>query len=1046
MKNILNDLTIFKTILFTTWLLLLTGHVFGQISQGGKPLDYPELKSAQIPVVKMPVIDHSQLKENLLQSIEQDTMNKSLVFAHNFEVHLTPLNSGEWYDSWMGIRIWRLKLLSEGAMSLNLIFDEFQLPKGSRLFLYNENRILGAYTAENNKPSGKFAVSPIEGEELIVQYEVPENVSPSANFVISTVNHDFIGITKYDDRRPLGRMAGDCNIDINCSLGNEWEELKNAVCRLIINGKRVCSGTLVNNTTRNNTPYVLTAAHCFENWEQAETTVYTFNYESPYCAPLDGDPSNSVSGAVMRAKFDSLDFALTEMTIAPPPDFRPYFAGWDRTGNLVDSAASIHHPVGDIKKIALEYDSLEYSNFSSKYINNGFLKISRWDEGVTEAGSSGGGLFNKNNLLIGTLTGGLATCTNPVRDYYERFDLSWDYHSDSTKQLKYWLDPLNSDIQTLSGQAIYTGSEFCLSFTNLNDNDQHQMISISDSAEYKGYWGGTNNLGITEITEKYNLTGNEIISGISLGVGRVHNTNDAEITVKVYNGNEIPEELIYAEIIQIKNFTEGVMNQIDFSEPVIPGKTFFIGLELSHLQPTDSFVVFQSLREPEEENHFFFKRDNTWFNYKDFSSKNAVSNVFEIVACNVDGNHINVKLAEGWNIFSVNHIPEKTEMAEIVRPLRDNKSLVKIQDELGNSFEDWGFFGGWKDHIGSVYPTEGYKINMSNPDSFHIFGFQVDYPYPIPLGKGWNIMGYPLNTSHNAMHILQPLIENGTLEKVQDEKGNSIENHSEISGWQNNIGDFNPGKGYKIKLALDDTLWIEEAYPKSTAIIPESVPTIYFSYDFNGNGVDHMNINITGLHANIMQPGDELAVFDGEICVGAISLLPHHFANQSVSIPVSASDDFGTPGFTEKNTISIKLWNSLNNREFLLEPEILKGTSTFMKHESTLMSLRKYFSTKLDNELFSEKTEINCYPNPFSNEITIEIALPEGKKVQVDILNQLGQQVRILNRKKYLPPGQHTLVWDGKTTGNQNISPGIYHVRFVTDEIQSFTKIILTEK
>jgi len=117
-----------------------------------------------------------------------------------------------------------------------------------------------------------------------------------------------------------------------------------------------------------------------------------------------------------------------------------------------------------------------------------------------------------------------------------------------------------------------------------------------------------------------------------------------------------------------------------------------------------------------------------------------------------------------------------------------------------------------------------------------------------------------------------------------------------------------------------------------------------------------------------------------------------------------------------------------------------------MKHESTLMSLRKYFSTKLDNELFSEKTEINCYPNPFSNEITIEIALPEGKKVQVDILNQLGQQVRILNRKKYLPPGQHTLVWDGKTTGNQNISPGIYHVRFVTDEIQSFTKIILTEK
>ena len=71
-------------------------------------------------------------------------------------------------------------------------------------------------------------------------------------------------------------------------------------------------------------------------WNYAETTIYTFNYESPYCAPLDGDPSNSISGAVMKAKYDSMDFALTELSLVPPPEYRPYYAGWNNTGSLSD--------------------------------------------------------------------------------------------------------------------------------------------------------------------------------------------------------------------------------------------------------------------------------------------------------------------------------------------------------------------------------------------------------------------------------------------------------------------------------------------------------------------------------------------------------------------------------------------------------------------------------------------------------------------------------------------------------------------------------------
>lgn len=405
----------------------------------------------------------------------------------------------------------------------------------------------------------------------------------------------------------------------------------------------------------------------------------------------------------------------------------------------------------------------------------------------------------------------------------------------------------------------------------------------------------------------------------------------------------------------------------------------------------------------------------------------------------------NLMFNPGWNLFSVPADPENTDLKNLFQPLIDYGSLVKIQDEQGNALEDWGMMGGWRNFIGDISPTEGYKIRIVSEDELEVCGLPVDYPFAIPLSAGWNIIGFPHTASTNGMDIIQPLIDKGSLQKVQDETGNAIEDWGMMGGWRNFIGEFSPGKGFKIKLASDDTLLIQEAYPKSTAQFPETVPASYFKPGFTGNGVDHMNINVSSLPANKLQSGDELAVFDGEICVGAKKLQPHHFARQVISIPVSAKDQYGMPGFSEGNTITLKLWSSAKNKEFLLEPEILKGTSTFMKHESTLMSLEKLAVTGLDYEPGKNKPELYCYPNPFSNEITIEVTLAEDTEVQVEIFNQLGQKVKILTPKQFLTTGRHPLVWDGKNVQNQKISPGIYFVRFLTGNFQLYEKIILSE-
>jgi len=401
---------------------------------------------------------------------------------------------------------------------------------------------------------------------------------------------------------------------------------------------------------------------------------------------------------------------------------------------------------------------------------------------------------------------------------------------------------------------------------------------------------------------------------------------------------------------------------------------------------------------------------------------------------------------EGWQIFSAPVLPDSADLKFLFQALIDNSTVMKIQDENGDALENTGSFGGWRNNIGDINPGEGYLLKAGISDSIEICGSSVDYPYSIPLKTGWNIIGFPLSAVVDAMEVIQPLIDNESLEKVQSETGDAIENLESFGGWRNRIGNFVPGKGYKIKLSKADTIRIQADYEKTVVFLSPPAPLNHFKPAFFGNGVDHMNINIGHLPVNFFKPGDELAVYDGEVCAGAVTLTPDHLNNNVVSIAVSASDEFGMPGFKAGNPVVLKLWSSAENEEVDLNPELLNGTSIFAKHESTLMSLEKYALTGFDDEFDYEKTEINCYPNPFSDEIILEIRLAKDSEVQVRIYNQPGQQIKTLSNRQHLSPGTHRFTWNGRNHSNQKVPSGIYFVEFTTAEFQQFKKIVLSNR
>jgi hypothetical protein len=307
-------------------------------------------------------------------------------------------------------------------------------------------------------------------------------------------------------------------------------------------------------------------------------------------------------------------------------------------------------------------------------------------------------------------------------------------------------------------------------------------------------------------------------------------------------------------------------------------------------------------------------------------------------------------------------------------------------------------------------------------------------PFNIPLKSGWNIIGFPLQSEADAKAVVQQLINRGTLIKVQDELGNAIEDFGLFGGWVNNIGNFKPCNGYKVKVKVAETLRIETVYAKSSAIIPESVATIHFHSEAKGNGMDHMNINLVQLPVKFLQEEDEIAVYDGKICVGAVSLQQRHLETGNVSIPVSARDGWNEPGFTEGNEFSLKVWKIQSRKEYNVTPEILNGANTFLKHESTLASLKKYAAKGFNDELLYGTMEVNCYPNPFNDYINIEVKAGESSRLKIDIINQTGEVVKELMSWKTTGSNRFYGSWDGTDRNNNRVATGLYYLRVIGDK------------
>lgn len=434
-------------LLFVLILVCCNSIISAQIQHSGEPFDWSNKSVSQLEI---PIITTASLAMDEVRAhdaITDEYKETPYRFGIAHEVSLNVFSEGQMTELPDGDKMWRLGIKCPKAKSVNLNFIEYQIPEGGELTVWNADRTeyLGVFNHKNNKEYNSLSLGLVHSDEIVVEYYQQARVTQQAQLTIGTIVHgyrDVMDKNKDLSKGPIG-TSGSCNMNVNCPDGNNWQDEKRGVALFLFDGF-VCTGSLINNTSQDGTPYFLTASHCNA---VPGNMVFYFNHESASCAGSNGPTNQTISGATLIANGAASDYRLVELSSDVPESYQPYYNGWDRSNSVVPLAVGIHHPSGDVKKLSFDDDPLTKTAYLSNSVNSNsnHWRIEAWERNTTtEGGSSGSPLFDQNHRIIGQLHGGFASCTSLTSDWYGAFNNSWSGMSSA-------LDPLGSGTTALDG-------------------------------------------------------------------------------------------------------------------------------------------------------------------------------------------------------------------------------------------------------------------------------------------------------------------------------------------------------------------------------------------------------------------------------------------------------------------------------------------------------------------------------------------------------------------------------------------------------------------
>jgi hypothetical protein len=474
----------------------------------------PVLAATPVDVVR---VDLNPLIDKAAHSKEQ--------FAVNIAHPVSSSTQGAWLRSGT-TSTWTYRARVPTAVSMSFHASAAVLPP-SAVLTVTSRQGTSKYVARDVSRGGLWG-HPMPGDTLSFSLTVNSSEADLVRFQIDGLQAGYRslggGVPDHPHYQELRQQAAaasaSCTENYSCHATTANQGPANATVALIIANLYECSGTLLNDTSSDGTPYVLTARHC-ETGQlgggnpnvAANVSVY-WDAVTPCGSDLgsiytSGGATQSGATTVLEQQ----DAWLIRLD-TPPAATDAFYAGWDASGASFSGGYNINQAQGEDKQyvawngtdlltqipgatLDIAYDSTFWGVVNSV--------------GNLGAGASGSALFSPNNQVVGSSSlaqlvngensAGVCLATPPptptasnVTALFTALSGIWTSTADRTsstgsKTLQSILDPSNTGHMTLTGMATQQIT-ITASPSNANTGGTVTLSWSVQGAQSCTAWGG----------------------------------------------------------------------------------------------------------------------------------------------------------------------------------------------------------------------------------------------------------------------------------------------------------------------------------------------------------------------------------------------------------------------------------------------------------------------------------------------------------------------------------------------------------------------------
>ncbi|TKJ40995.1 hypothetical protein CEE37_04845 [candidate division LCP-89 bacterium B3_LCP] len=378
--------------------------------------------------------------------------------------------------------------------------------------------------------------------------------------------------------------------------------------------------------------------------------------------------------------------------------------------------------------------------------------------------------------------------------------------------------------------------------------------------------------------------------------------------------------------------------------------------------------------------------------------------------------------------------------------------------------------------------TETYPIYMESPAHFWEFINRPEYEPPTsgdltpdpawddfeqvglttPHITHWYFISYPLRKqiAVGASETISWLTSIGSnpenpLMIVKDDAGNW---YVSDDYWQPSSGPMRestlkylmPSKGYFLGFENGNTItgcdWFSDEGATPASVPPD--PKVnqnttscgsHFQYKSRTHWWYPIQIDTIEVGDSSPQPGDEIAAYDGNICVGAQT-----FDGIYPIFLAAWMDDIATPdvtdGYYPDNDMTFIWYDLSENQEitFAQPPQIMANQPEVDPYIPTHSGFGQGFYAKRSltggiesiNQLPQEYKLCQNFPNPFNSSTVIPLELPQRSNVILDFFDACGRKVWTVNA------GTYDAGWKNVHIKPMHLASGVYFYRISAEGLE----------